>query len=240
MKQSMKPMDEALKTHYSEKSLSDSQLDRLMALQEDVKQDGVTLEHALSPAGIPAHPLEQAQLAEGSTPGQSRLASMRNKLNAFLPDFGRYSYVYYASACLLLTGLILSLSLFNQSSLTERVMDEIAYNHRQEMPVEVAANSMPAIGGYLDRLSFSLISPRALVDSGWQILGGRYCSINGKLAAQLKVRNVAEDKVYTLYQASTEGDLTQTGLSMTSNMVGDVKVSIWQEQGLLLGLASSQ
>ena len=217
MKQTIKPMDEALKTHYEEKSLSESQLNRLMMLQMNASDD-------------------VSKTIAGS---HTFLKKISNKLSSLLPDFGGHRYAFYASACLLLTGLILSLSLLNQGSLTERVMDEIAYNHRQEMPVEVAANTMPVIGDYLNRLSFSLISPRALLDSGWKIVGGRYCSINGKLAAQLKVKNIAEDKIYTLYQASTDGDLTQTGVSMTSGMVDGVKVSIWQEQGLLLGLASS-
>ena len=225
MKQTMKPMDEALKTHYAEKSLSEDQLDRLMAMQTEIES-------------LPDEAEPQTSKVVSVTP--SLFVKIRKKLAELLPDFGHNRYVFYAATCVLLTGLILSLSLFNQTSLSERVIDEIAYNHRQEMPVEVAANTMPAIGQYLDRLSFSLISPRALTDNGWQILGGRYCSINGKLAAQLKVKNIAEDKVYTLYQASAEGDLVQTGISMKSGMVDGVDVSIWQEQGLLLGLASSQ
>ena len=227
MKQTMIPMDEALKTHYAEKSLSDDQMDRLMGLQIEVECELLSAESEV----------QSSDAAKNTAP---LFVKARNKLANLLPDFGGYRYAYYAVTCVLLTGLILSLSLFNQTSLTERIMDEIAYNHRQEMPVEVAANTMPAIGQYLNRLSFSLISPRALAENGWQIIGGRYCAINGKLAAQLKVRNTSENKVYTLYQASTEGDLVQTGISMKSGMVGDVKVSIWQEQGLLLGLASSQ
>jgi hypothetical protein len=225
MKQIMKPMDEALKTHYAEKTLSEDQLDRLMAMQAELES-------------LPDE--AEPQMSKAASVTTSPFVKIRSKLVELLPDFGHNRYVFYAATCVLLTGLILSLSLFNQTSLTERVIDEIAYNHRQEMPVEVAANTMSAIGQYLDRLSFSLISPRALTDNGWQILGGRYCSINGKLAAQLKVKNIAEDKVYTLYQASAEGDLVQTGISMKSGMVDGVDVSIWQEQGLLLGLASSQ
>ena len=224
MKQIMKPMDEALKTHYAEKTLSEDQLDRLMAMQAELES-------------LPDE--AEPQMSKAASVTTSPFVKIRSKLVELLPDFGHNRYAFYAATCVLLTGLILSLSLFNQTSLTERVIDEIAYNHRQEMPVEVAANTMPAIGQYLDRLSFSLISPRALTDNGWQILGGRYCSINGKLAAQLKVKNIAEDKVYTLYQASAEGDLVQTGISMESGMVDGVDVSIWQEQGLLLGLASS-
>lgn len=224
MKQIMKPMDEALKTHYAEKTLSEDQLDRLMAMQAELES-------------LPDE--AEPQMSKAASVTTSPFVKIRSKLVELLPDFGHNRYAFYAATCVLLTGLILSLSLFNQTSLTERVIDEIAYNHRQEMPVEVAANTMPAIGQYLDRLSFSLISPRALTDNGWQILGGRYCSINGKLAAQLKVKNIAEDKVYTLYQASAEGDLVQTGISMKSGMVDGVDVSIWQEQGLLLGLASS-
>lgn len=220
MKQPMKPIDKALKDYYAEKELSEEQLDRLMALQTE--SDSTQLNREV-PNLVSNKPFTKTIKI----------------LTRLFQNLSGYRIAAYATTCVLLIGLILLLNLFNQTSLTQRVMDEIAYNHRQEMPVEVAANSISVIGQYLNRLSFSLISPQSLAENGWQLIGGRYCSINGKLAAQLKVRNISENKVYTLYQASTEGKLVQPDASLKSSTVNGVKVLIWSEQGLLLGLASS-
>lgn len=217
MKQPMKPMDEALKAHYVEKELSEDQLDHLMTLQGDVANEESSVE------------------VETTSP----LASIQNALKGVFPDFGSYRYAFYGAACLLLVGVVLSLSLLNQSSLSEQVMSEIAYNHKKEMPVEVASSSINAIGKYLNRLDFSLISSSALTGAGWELIGGRYCAINGKLAAQLKVKNVSDNKVYTLYQAASGDDLSEATKVSHTEMVDGVEVLIWKEKGLLLGLASS-
>lgn len=215
MKQSMKPMDDALKAHYDEKELSEDQLDHLMALQ----------------GGVDKLPEE--------VKSNSPFARIKDTLKGGLLDSGSYRYAFYGVACALFVGAVLFLSLLNQSSLSEQVMSEIAYNHKKEMPVEVASSSINTIGKYLNRLDFSLISSTALGGNGWELLGGRYCAINGKLAAQLKVKNLSDNKIYTLYQAASGDDLSEVTEASRTEMVDGVEVLIWQEKGLLLGLASS-
>ncbi|MGB1311228.1 MAG: hypothetical protein ACPG47_08450 [Leucothrix sp.] len=153
--------------------------------------------------------------------------------------FQNYRYAFYAAACSLFVCLVVTFSLINQAPLSQRVMDEIAYNHQQNMPIEVASSSLEDIRRYLNKLNFPIISPSALSRSNWAFLGGRYCSINGKLAAQLKIKNLTDNKVYTLYQAATEAGLEASGKTRLTDMIDGVGVSIWRERGLLLGLASS-
>ena len=105
--------------------------------------------------------------------------------------------------------------------------------------MSVASNSLDEIGAYLDKLSFPIIAPSALSKPNWQFLGGRYCSINGKLAAQLKIKNTEDNRIYTLYQAATEGGERPMQLARTTQTIDGIGVSIWREKGLLLGLASS-
>ena len=157
-------------------------------------------------------------------------------LHRFLPDFSGYRYAFYATACMLLiTCLAVTFSLLNEPPLSKRIMNEIAYNHKQDMPIEVTSGSLDEIRKYLNKLSFPIISPSALALPNWQFLGGRYCSINGKLAAQLKIKNLADNNIYTLYQASTKAGIS----GELSEMIDGIGVSIWREKGLLLGLASS-
>ncbi|MCF6323289.1 MAG: hypothetical protein L3J89_03030 [Gammaproteobacteria bacterium] len=37
---------------------------------------------------------------------------------------------------------------------------------------------------------------------GFEILGGRYCSLNGHIAAQVRLKN-SDGKIFTLYQTSS-------------------------------------
>ena len=215
----MKPIDEALKTHYAEKSLSDSQLDQLMAMQTAAEEKP------------PTNTVPEPKMSEAT--------ETKSILSRFLPDFRGSRYAFYATACMLVACLVVTFSLINQPPLSQRIMDEIAYNHKQDMPIEVASSSLADIRQYLDKLSFPIISPVALGKPNWEFLGGRYCSINGKLAAQLKLKNLADNTVYTLYQAATEGGIESSDATRLTEMIDGVGVSIWREKGLLLGLASS-
>jgi len=161
-------------------------------------------------------------------------------LGRFLPELSGYRYAFFASACLLIiVCLAVTFSLINQPPLSQRIMNEIAYNHKQDMPIEVTSDSIDDIRKYLNKLSFPIISPEALKMPNWKFLGGRYCSINGKLAAQLKIKNLKDNNVYTLYQASTEAGIDKSGKVRLTEMIDGIGVSIWREKGLLLGLASS-
>jgi len=221
-KTDIKPIDEALKVHYASKSLSNSQLDQLIAMQADTLK---------SPASA-----DTDQAIQETRTGKTA----KTGLSRFLPDFSGYRYAFYATACaLMLVCLAVTFSLLNQPPLSQRIMDEIAYNHKQDMPIEVASNSLDDIRKYLNRLSFPIISPTSLTMPNWQFLGGRYCSIDGKLAAQLKIKNLADNNIYTLYQASTEAGVDQLSNARLTDMIDGVGVSIWREKGLLLGLASS-
>ena len=216
----IKPIDKALKEHYASKSLSDCQLDQLMAMQADASASSDT----------------DKAIQENNT----AKATAKAGLSRFLPDFSGYRYAFYATACaLMFVCLAVTFTLINQPPLSQRIMDEIAYNHKQDMPIEVASNSLDDIRKYLNKLSFPIISPTSLTLPNWQFLGGRYCSIDGKLAAQLKIKNLADNNVYTLYQASTEAGVDQLNDLRLTDMIDGVGVSIWREKGLLLGLASS-
>lgn len=219
----LKPIDEALKAHYTSKSLSDNQLDQLMAMQ----------------AAAETAPDKQADTTVDDQPSSVNETNTKKGLSRFFPDFNSYHYAFYATACLLLVGLVLTVSLINQTPLSQRIMGEIAYNHNQDMPVEVASSSLTDIGKYLDKLSFPIISPSALSKANWQFLGGRYCSINGKLAAQLKLKNLTNNNIYTLYQAATGSGIGKSDTARLTDIIDGVGVSIWREKGLLLGLASS-
>lgn len=113
---------------------------------------------------------------------------------------------------------------------------EIAYNHNSEMQMEILSDSFADIDTYLNRLDFSVVMPSQLPVEKWILLGGRYCSIDGKIAAQLHVKDLEIDRVYTFYQAKLPQGIEADMKNVVTNVDG-VNVSLLEENGLLMGLA---
>ncbi|BCL73608.1 hypothetical protein [Vibrio nigripulchritudo] len=136
--------------------------------------------------------------------------------------------------------LLIAVSLFFLFPTRNHYLDissEIAYNHNSQMQMEVMTSSLSGIRTYLNRLDFSLTSSQHLPTSQWQVIGGRYCSIEGKLAAQIKVKHLETNEIYTLYQARLPDSL-DSGVKRYTTDIDGVNVTLWEENGLLMGLAN--
>jgi len=119
-------------------------------------------------------------------------------------------------------------------------MEEIAYNHNRNMAVEIRSSSIDDIDVFLSSLNFTLIKSNHLAGKSLTLLGGRYCSIDGKLAAQLKFQNSADNKTYTVYQVATPAHFDSIEEQPITNYINGVKITLWQENGLLLGIAGNE
>lgn len=139
-----------------------------------------------------------------------------------------------AVAVALLLGLVMLLYL-QRLDVTERVMAEIAMNHEKGLPIEVVADRYEAVAEQLDRLDFSVVPGNTRILSEFTLLGGRYCSIQGALAAQLKLRHARSGKISTLFVTKFTDDLGQVALR--SSTLKGIRIQLWKEDGLLFGLA---
>lgn len=140
-----------------------------------------------------------------------------------------------AIASSLLVGMIFYIVNFTGLNYDD-ISQEIAYNHNSQMQMEVFSDSIDDIQSHLNRLDFSLVESTLLAGNNWEFVGGRYCSINGKIAAQLKIKNIETSDIYTFYQAK----LPEPFLNVIQNkavLVDGVEVKMWQENGVLMGLA---
>jgi hypothetical protein len=134
--------------------------------------------------------------------------------------------------------LLLSLYLFQGSgSLVERIADEVAYNHNKNVQMEIKTASIDEVQSFLSKIDFTLIHSERLPLEQWELLGGRYCSIQGRLAVQMKIRNKADGKLKTLYQVPYPKELSHIKSVSMETYASEVKVSLWRERGMLLGLA---
>jgi hypothetical protein len=222
MSESKQPsLKSALKKHYQQKTLSEDKLDKLLALQQES-----TLE-----------PLATSDLDSDLSCGpQTKRSWMQHTKDSFLSYFN-FKAPVYALASISLFALIITLMPMPVSG--PSILAEIASHHQQPSSINIKSSSISEIGNQLSKLSFALIHSSKLSSDVWEFLGGSYCSINGELAAQLKVLNREDNKIYTFYQAEYPDELMlDAAINSITNEQG-VEVSIWKEEGLLLGLAHS-
>ncbi|MCG8417779.1 MAG: hypothetical protein MJE77_07530 [Proteobacteria bacterium] len=112
------------------------------------------------------------------------------------------------------------------------IAEEIAMNHRKRLDVEFRTPVYPELAGAMDKLDFE---PQPSRSDHYNLIGGRYCSIQGSIAAQLKLAD-NNGRFHTLYQ--TRWKPAYSGLPERRIATGDVEVQFWREADILFGLAS--
>jgi len=121
----------------------------------------------------------------------------------------------------------------------EQIAKEIAYNHSKQMMLEISSSDLNSVAAYLSELDFTLITSPRVEQMALQLVGGRYCSIQGKLAAQLRIEDKTSKIAHTYYQAIIPDNLDLTATTYSTWIKG-THVELWVEGDLLLGLASSK
>jgi hypothetical protein len=99
--------------------------------------------------------------------------------------------------------------------------------------------------GYFTDLDFQLLaSPRITANSGDRLLGGRYCTIQGIDAAQLRVA-ASDGTLSTWYEATLPADELKripdidAGERPAEFVVRGVDIRIWQENGIVFAEAKA-
>ncbi len=123
-------------------------------------------------------------------------------------------------------------------SLPEKIAREVARNHLKMKPMELESSSMTEVGHFFTRLDFNPITSQVFPIGEDRLLGGRYCSIQGITAAQLRYRD-AQGQPVTLYetaydpqQFSTLPDVDKGGQPLVLYAKG-LKMAIWVEKDVL-------
>jgi len=146
-----------------------------------------------------------------------------------------------AAAAFLLVFFLTPL-IVEQGDVRERIAMEVASNHIKLKPLEVETSSIEGIRDYFDKLDFIPVSSNLVRQSGLELIGGRYCSLQGITAAQLRVKKPGASEVQTLYQTEYRRDVfnnmpvMEEGEDPVEIFVKGIKVKIWVEKGLLFAL----
>ena len=125
------------------------------------------------------------------------------------------------------------------NSLRRQIASEIAYNYNKNLTMEIRTTNLKKVDEFYNKLDFSPVIPEVLRGREWQLLGGRYCSIQQRLAAQMKLFNSGNQKIYALYQYQLAEDSILRHFTEPWQIEKDnLTITLWVEEGLLHAVAS--
>jgi len=122
-----------------------------------------------------------------------------------------------------------------ESDLILRVAQEVALNHNKHLATEFDADNYLDLSVVMDKLDFDLKAPNHLAVASYKVLGARYCSIQGQIAGQIKLKDNA-GKILTLY-ITKSNDMLST-LHHKTQERENLMISSWQEDVLFFSLAT--
>ncbi len=123
------------------------------------------------------------------------------------------------------------------SQRTEMVLREAALNHNTKLRMDAEATTVQELQASLDKLSFEIKLPDSDLYKKLVLVGGRYCTISGKLAAHLKLASPDKSKHYSLFLTPIAENLD--AMNSPEVKFAGVDVKLWQEKDVIYALAKS-
>lgn len=170
---------------------------------------------------------------------QLQQVNVANKKDGSILQFRWFTL---AAAFVLILGNIVYFSMIPELALDQRIGSEVAKNHINLKPLEIQTSSMDKIRVFLTELDFSPIESALLKGGSKTLMGGRYCSIQGVTAAQLRLKDGETGQIQSLYQTVYDKKvfydlplLKENQKPVTVYSKG-LAVDIWIEKGILFAL----
>ena len=106
------------------------------------------------------------------------------------PKFWIRALLKYAAVICLTSGVAYSsyIWVYKPITLPYKFAREVAFNHNKHQPITVETNDIKVLRRALDKLNFVLDLPAEIYNT-FVLKGGRYCSIDNRIAAQLKLQD---------------------------------------------------
>lgn len=126
-----------------------------------------------------------------------------------------------------------------KESMVQLIANEVVKNHLNLKPLEVHTNQLNSLIHYFTQLDFILRPSREVNNFQDSLIGGRYCSLQGITAAQLRLKLPSDTRANTLYQTEYRkavfGPLPDIDKNQQPQVLWSkgIKVRIWVEKGVL-------
>jgi hypothetical protein len=137
----------------------------------------------------------------------SAIAQMLAHVDRRRPPARGWMAMAGVAAAVILTVVIVSLLDGGGTNIAELAMAEVAENHLKGIAPEAVSSDYSAVQEHLSRLNFSIKPPAGGLIEGFDLIGGRYCKVQGEFAAQLKLRPRHGGPAATAYVVPAEGPL---------------------------------
>lgn len=165
-----------------------------------------------------------------------RITAMQASVNEMGRTRHSVSYLIPIAAVILLTiGIGLWLHISTDSNLTHQVVTEIEDNHRQHGALMVKSDQYGIVQNALSELDFPFQPRRDNLVRDFLLIGGKYCTIQGSRAAQLKLSRRDSGIIHTLYvfPMADKAKGLKPGIYETDG----IQVELWIDRTLVYGLA---
>ena len=218
----MTELDDRLREHFADMALSPEALARIHAWPppESVPPRRRATDRAAD--GARPERLSWLRLPARSIPGQrvpGRLAP------------GSRLALAFTLVAVLAVGMHVDGSLGERS---ERTLTEIAVNHATRLTFEFEEPSLAELDEKMQLLPFEMAAP-ARMPSDVEVLGSRYCTLAGNLAAHVKVRDRVTGRPVSLFVTSVSPELER--LDGDVGRIDGVEVRLFREGGLFYAMA---
>ena len=145
-----------------------------------------------------------------------------------------------ASLLLFILALLFTLSITREASpgpWIRQIAAEIALNHHKQLQPEAMAETFSELGEVLPALGFLPVRPRSTEFGDLDLVGARYCSVAGRMAIQIRLTDHS-GVAHTLYEFPDDRSFADIGVARLD--IDGVRVTLWREKGLVMGLAGPQ
>lgn len=168
----------------------------------------------------------KATLRHGTTGGGSRRSWMKSGIAAG----------FVAALAVAALWLALPRNSVDESprEIAQVVAQHAAVGHNERQELEFRVSRTAELRGAMRSLDFTPVEPALISGMNMRVIGARYTTIEGVMAAQIVYRD-PKGVLCTLYQARPVSKLA--GLPNGDHEVDGLLVSVWHEKGLLMVLA---
>ncbi len=116
----------------------------------------------------------------------------------------------------------------------DSIARQAAAGHNEKQELEFRVGKTAELRGKMKSLDFSPVEPEMIISMKMRIVGARYATLGGKMAAQILY--IDEHGVpCTLFEVRPLDQLATVGSS--EHQVDGVRVNVWREKGLVMVLA---
>ena len=184
----------------------------------------------------------------GNTPEQELIDYFQSqqisndRLHAILDDTQSIRRKRVVGVALAASVLLMSLvALVHKNILTSQTTDivllEAALNHSSKLQMDAEGQSLTELQDKLQELPFDIKLPDSELFQQLALVGGRYCTISGNLAAHIKLSHPETLEQYSLFLTPAAENLKT--LESLEGEVSGVDVKLWQEKNVVYTLAAA-